>query len=246
MKVEAVKYLEIPRSREEKLAFLELGSFVFLPGGRVIMGTNNPLPCRLEGNRRNETPTRETEVLPFYICKYKVTNAVFEIFNPKHVRPVQSPDDNCPVTDVMYGEALTFCSKLNEATGMNFRLPIEPEWVFAAAPFGQEYPVSNGPDNALYHTFTDGLDHRAFPVDDPRWPVNCWGLDQMGHNVSEYVFGHYYTLGHSGAETDGMYCIVKGGNFGHCQNSPGVHRRGIADVADRNPRLGFRLAHDPI
>jgi formylglycine-generating enzyme required for sulfatase activity len=120
----------------------------------------------------------------------------------------------------------------------------QEEWVFAAAPFGQEFPVSDGPDNSLYHTFGDGYESRAYPVDDPIWPVNHFGLHQMGHNVSEIVAGHLYTPGSWGSETDGMYCIVKGGNFGHCSHSPGVARRGIFDVSDRNPRVGLRSAHN--
>jgi len=49
-----------------------------------------------------------------------------------------------------------------------------------------------------------------------------------------------------GFETDGMYYIIRGGNYGHCKFGLGVHRRVIVDIADRNPRIGFRLAHDDI
>lgn len=237
-------------SLEEKRELLKLMEFVEIPGGPIQMGTEKPLICSLEGRRWNETPVRLIEVAPFNICRVKVTNAVFEQLNPSHVRPPQSLADDMPVVEVMYGEALTFCRKLNEMTGMNFRLPTEPEWTFAAAPLGWEYTYqeqARNPRTDIVHVYGDGKEFGAVPVGDPRFPENCWGLDQMGHNVSELTLGHYRTTeGAWGAQDDGMYCIAKGGNYGHCSYSPGVQRRAIVDVSDRNPRIGFRLAHDKI
>ena len=37
-----------------------------------------------------------------------------------------------PVDYVNYGDCLAFCAKLNEMTGLNFRIPTEAEWEFAA------------------------------------------------------------------------------------------------------------------
>jgi formylglycine-generating enzyme required for sulfatase activity len=236
------------QTEQEKRELLESLHFIYLEGGVVRLGTEHPILCRLEGYRKNETPVREAEVAPFWICRFKVTNALYEQINPKHKRPPQSPDDDTPVVDVMYGEVLTFCRKVNEQTGMNFRLPTEREWTFAAAPYGWEFAYKEGhePDITQAHTFGDGQEPRAVMVNDPRWQPNWCGLDQMGHNVSEMTGEAYYASGHDGAETDGMYCIVKGGNFGHCSLSPGIARRCLFDVSDRNPRLGFRLAHDKI
>ena len=218
-------------------------SFVYLRGGLVQMGTYRPIPCTLEGYRRNETPVRTIEVEPFWICRYKVTNLMFEAFKP-HERAETSPSDECPVTEITYGEVLSFIDWLNKDTGKHFRLPTEGEWCFAAAPFGQEYPHGNTPNFDAGHVHGDSLPRGALPVGDPRFPRNCYGLDQMGYNVSEMTQGMYYTEGHNGAETDGAYCIVKGGNWGHCKRGPRLASRAIIDVADRNPRVGFRLAHD--
>ena len=238
---------EKPLSREGKIRLLERLEFVRLVGGTVGLGTEKPIVCTVEGFRHNEVPRRQVEIAPFWICRFKVTNDVFEIFNPTHRRVPQSMGDDMPVVDVMYGEALTFCRKLNAATGMNFRLPTEPEWVFAAAPPGWEYPHGMEPDVRAGHVYGDGQEHGAAPVGDPRWKPNWCGLDQMGYNISELTWGHYrITVGQFGAETDGVYCMVKGGNYGHCENSPGVQRRGIFDIADRSTRVGFRLAHGEV
>lgn len=234
-------------ARQDRVEFLVKAGFVRLVGGMVKMGTDKPLFCKVEGHRHNETPVREVEVGPFWICKTKLTNGEFEHINPNHRRPSQALAEDMPVVDVMYGEAITFCKKINELTGMGFRLPTEPEWVFAAAPQGWEYPHGDRSDVTMGHVYGDGREHSVAPVLDPRWKSNWVGLDQMGYNVSEMTAGHYHApIGQYGAETDGMYCIIKGGNYGHCKYGPGVHRRGIFDIADRNPRVGFRLAHDDL
>lgn len=238
------------KSAEEKRQILRTLEFVEIPGGLVRMGTEHPLRCNLEGRRWNETPVRNIEVAAFNICKFKVTNDQYERINPEHKRPPQSTEGNMPVVDIMYGEALTFCKKLNEMLDMEFRLPTEPEWIIAAAPFGWEFPYQEDAKNPQLdqgHVYGDGQEHGAAPVGDSRWGPNCFGLDQMGHNISEFTFGHYRIgLGNWGAQDDGMYCIAKGGNYGHCSYTSGVNRRIIVDVSDRNPRIGIRLAHDLI
>lgn len=232
----------------EQNEILRLMEFVEIPAGIVQMGTDHALRCTLEGRRWNETPVRQIEVAPFLIARTKVTNALYETINPLHRRPPQSLGDDYPVVEVMYGEALTFCRKLNELTGMDFRLLTEPEWVMASAPTGWEYPYQESPRDPrvdVVHVYGDGQEFGAAPVGDPRWQSNFYGLDQMGHNISEFTFGHYRVpQGAWGATDDGMYCIAKGGNYGHCAYSAGVQRRSIVDVSDRNPRIGFRLAHN--
>lgn len=233
----------------ERSEILRKFGFVRVVGGETTIGSDTPLVCRLEGRRLNETPIRSVEVASFWIAQTKVTNSLFELFLPTHVRPPQSLQDDNPVVDVTYSEALRFCQFLNRRTRMSFRLPSEPEWVRAAAPDGWWLPYSpdTTPDLTKAHTFGDGHEHGCAPVLDPRWEENHLGLDQMGHNTGEFTFGHYrIPQGQWGAFDDGMYCIVKGGDWGHCAYSPRVNRRSIFDVADRNPRIGFRLAHDDI
>jgi hypothetical protein len=58
--------------------------------------------------------------------------------------------------------------------------------------------------------------------------------------------GHYYAPGSDGYAVNGPFCIVKGGNFGHCKNTARVVTRWVFDVVSRNPRVGFRLAHDVV
>lgn len=223
--------------------------FVRLPKGKVRLGTDSPLPCRFEGYRFNETPVRELDVDSIWINRFAVTNKEFEEFNPKRFRPPTSVGDRQPVTNVTYLNALRYAEWLSTKHGLAFTLPTEAEWVYAAAPFGWQYPYHENkvPDSQKAHNFILGeTEYQTVEVDDPRFGVNCWDLYHMGGNVQELTLGSHCAQGSWGATMDGRYCIVKGGGFGHCPLSSGVQRRGIMDVSARSERVGFRLAHSVI
>ena len=219
---------------------VEMG-FVFLEGGRVRLGTDKPLPCRLEGYRKNETPVREFTVEPFWICKYCVTNKEYERYDPRYCRPTTSKENKHPVTNVTYMNAISYAAWLSKQyDGANFNLPTEQQWVFAAAPFCYEYPWGMNYSRKRAHVFNPNI-AGPLEVDDPKFETNWCGLYHIGGNVQEFVLGTAYAGGTNGAYVDGMYCIVKGGDWSHCSRSAGVQRRGIADVAGRAPTVGFRL-----
>lgn len=246
--LEQRKFLKLALSEiEEKENLLRQLNFVKLPSGKVKLGTDFPLPCRFEGHRINETPVRELEVDSFWISKYVVSNCQFEEFNPRKIRPLTSERDNQPVTNVTYFNALRYAEWLSEKYNLAVTLPTEPEWVYAAAPLGWEYSYHQDrvPDPSKAHNFQIGeSEYTTLDVDDPRFGINCWGLYHMGGNVQEFTLGSYYiNNGAWGAFIDGRYCIVKGGDFGHCPLSSGVQRRGISDVSARSERVGFRLVH---
>jgi len=231
---------------ETKENLLKQLNFVWFPGGKVMMGARFPVPCNFEGYRHNETPRRELEVGPLWLAKFCITNAQYEELDKKHCRPPTSTRDKDPVTNVTYYDALKFAEFLSQKFGLNFTLPTEPEWVFAAAPYGWELVYKRGPRPIPSKTWTfhpsKPENYHTLEVDNPL-DINSAGLYHMGGNVCRIALGSFNTPGHWGAETDGMYCILKGGNFGHCPFGAGVHRRDIMGVAARSERVGFRLAH---
>lgn len=226
---------------EKNKILTDLG-FVFFPGGDLLMGTDQPLPCRLEGSRQNETPQRQMTVGPFWLAKCCVSNQDFERFKPNHFRPPTASGDRDPVTDLTYLEALDYATWLSVQRGLEFDLPTEAEWTFAAAPRGWSfsYQAEEKPNPARAHTFNRESFH-ALPVDDPYF-VNGFGLHHMSGNVTEMTKGWYYAPGHFGAATDGAYFMTKGGSFGHCSFSTRICVRMIMDVVGRSNRVGFRLA----
>ncbi|MFN8345819.1 MAG: SUMF1/EgtB/PvdO family nonheme iron enzyme [Spirosomataceae bacterium] len=97
------------------------------------------------GRRANDT-TRDTQkptddevphpvtVDDFSICKYEVTVEQFRNFceDTGRAMPAGQVQDDHPVTNVTWDEAVAYCSWLSEKTGEHFRLPTEAEWEYAA------------------------------------------------------------------------------------------------------------------
>lgn len=220
-----------------------LSEFVYISEGKVVLGTKYPLPCKTTGKRTNESPVHISFVHPFYISKTCVTNIEFEMFNGKHNRTKTSPFDKSPVTEVTYTEAIEYSLWLSEISGKSFTLPTEEEWVSAASPYGWEYPYKKGPKPKIGFANTHSSRNQStLQVDDPRYAPNHNDLFHMAGNVSEMVKGVFDAKGHNGFISDGSYCIIKGGDFGHCDFSTRVATRGIFDIASRCTRVGFRLA----
>jgi len=245
-----------PKEAKEIVERLEEMNFVRCPGGSVIMGKDRGIKCNIEGHRLNETPQRRIiNIEPFYVAKFTVTNAEWEKFDPNHRRTITSSKDKSPVTCISYRRALRYIIWLNEQTGMNFCLPTEPQIVLAYAPEGWEYSYkkSGGPERHIQNVFRsfpeaypEGEAGSTLEVDDPRVPVNYLGIHHAGGNVSVFTLGHYQAPGHWGANSDGCYVVVYGGNFRLCHFSTRTVARGIVDITAVGDTLGIRLVHpDP-
>jgi len=257
---EAIFFKPLPETTEEEalktIETLESNEFVKCPGGLVLMGVEQGLHCTIEGKRANETPQRHLEIESFYISKTTVTNKQFEEFDPKHARTLTSSKDNSPVTCITYGRAISYVTWLNEKTGMHFSLPIEPQLIKAAAPYGWEYsyqktghPIREAENvyKSYLELYPNGELGSTLEVNDPRVPTNHLGLHHVSGNVSIFTLGHYQTEGHWGAASDGAYTVVFGGNFRTCPHGSRIVTRGIIDVAAVVDTVGIRLVHaDPM
>ena len=172
-------------------------------------------PKSLEIDRR---PERRTPA-PFAIAATEVTVAQFLRFFPEHVydRTI-SQDDDSPINQVDYFDALKYCRRLSEAAGIpedqmcypraeeigpkmrlrpghlgrtGYRLPTEEEWEYAcrAGTTGDRY---SGPSEDLlphYEWLKDTSRGHAWPVG--RLKPNDLGLFDMLGNVNEWCHLSY-------------------------------------------------------
>jgi hypothetical protein len=74
-------------------------------------------------------------VKSFWIADFPVTNALYELFCPKHweLRNQDSDRDDDPVLQVSHWMAQEFCRWLCAITGKPFRLPTDDEWKWAVS-----------------------------------------------------------------------------------------------------------------
>ena len=138
-----------------------------------------------EDGRDEERPVHRVTVAPFRLCRFQVTNAEFAAF-----RPFAFECPALPVTSVSWFHAVDYCGWLTKQWGMEFRLPTEAEWEFAARggleqkpyPWG-DAPVASRPNYA--GRWLNGPEPIA--TSEP----NGYGLHDMCENVHEWCSDWY-------------------------------------------------------
>ena len=137
-------------------------NLVLAPGGRFVMGSDEGHP--------DEYPQNVVEVEPFWIAQFEITNAQYRMFDPEHESRDESrhayqfgrrgfyqdaPDQ--PVVRVSWEEAREFCAWLSEETGLDFDLPTEAQWEWAARA-GADTPFYFGADDSDYSAYANLAD----------------------------------------------------------------------------------------
>ena len=172
---------------------LDLGNgitmeMIYIKPGTFVMGGERTTDGRFECV---EVPKHEVQLTKgFYVGKYEVTQAQYEAMmgsNPS--KSTKAPD--CPVDNVGAPDALTFCGKLSEKTGLDLRLPTEAEWEYASRA-GRDTKWFFGDDSSQvgeYAWFKDNAGGKSQPVGQKK--PNPWGLYDIYGNVCERISDTY-------------------------------------------------------
>ena len=136
-------------------------------------------------------PLHKVTVSSYYIGQCEVTQ---ELWTAVMGEPSASTfkGDKLPVDRTSWNGCYSFINKLNEITGMNFYLPTEAQWNFAALggiySKGYQYPGSNVLDEVAWTTSnSEGHTH-----DVGQLAPNELGIYDMCGNVSEWCFDYYH------------------------------------------------------
>ena len=225
-----------------------------IPKGKFLMGS----PETEEGRSKDETQHEVTISQNFYMGATEVTQAQWQKVMGNE--PSKFKDDQLPVEQISWYEAVDFCKRLSEMpeeknADRKYRLPTEAEWEYACRAgtttpfhFGSQLNgrQANCDGTVPYGTDTKGPNlEKTSPVG--TYPANVWGLYDMHGNVWEWCFnwnGEYPSgsvTNPSGPAT-GSYRVVRGGGWGfgavYCRSA---YRLGIV-TSNRNFGLGFRVA----
>jgi formylglycine-generating enzyme required for sulfatase activity len=180
----------------------------------------------------------------YYIGQTEVTQKLWKAvmgYNPSKYKCPKRP-----VTNVNYYEVQEFLRRIDSITGMQFRLPTEEEWEYAARggkySKGYIYSGSNEVDRVAWH---NGNTSRLKKV--KKRSANELGIYDMSGNVWEWCSSKYRffdkernaTLGKDGE----MYCI-RGGGWQLPKTSCRVSWRGKRLPDLKNSFGGFRLCLD--
>ena len=181
----------------------------------------------------------------YYIGKTEVTQALWKAVMGSN--PSRFNGDNKPVECVSWNDCQTFISKLNTATGRQFRLPTEAEWEFAARGGNNSRHYQYSGSNSLYDVAWYGDNSSNTTHDVATKQANELGLYDMSGNVWEWCsdwYGNYSsnTQYDPAGPTSGSYRVYRGGSWdddaGYCRSSG----RGRYNPGFRYYSMGFRLA----
>ncbi len=224
-------------------------AFVYVPGGEFWMGCGE----QETGCDDDEKPRHHVRVKGFWMGQYEVTQAQWQAImkdNPSNFKGADRP-----VETVSWNDAQAFLQKLNATVethgraSLQFRLPSEAEWEYAARA-GTQTAYSFGDDsNQLgeYAWYAGNSNSETHPVGQKE--PNAFGLYDMHGNVWEWCADTYHD-GYADAPTDGSVWgnlgggkakSLRGGSWG---TDPGLVRsasRHGFDPDGRNLNHGFRV-----
>ena len=219
----------------------QLESMVFVQGGSFQMGSND--------GGIDEKPVHSVTLSDFFISKTEVTQKEWKDImgsNPSHFK-----GDNLPVEKVSWNDIQSYINKLNTKTGLNYRLPTEAEWEYAARggvktqnSASYKYSGSNNIDEVAWYSSNSSSKTHSVGSKQP----NELGIYDMSGNVWEWCNDWYDSSYYKNSPknnpqgaSSGSRRVLRGGSW--------YDRAGLCRVAYRNNNypdrsrydLGFRL-----
>ncbi|MFV1975729.1 MAG: formylglycine-generating enzyme family protein [Candidatus Scalindua sp.] len=238
---------EIKHQQAEAASENEYG-MVLIKGGCFDMGDI------FDTGAADEKPVHTVCVGDFYLGKTEVTQKQWKDIVGDN--PSKFECDDCPVERVSWHDVQDFIKKLNENTGMNYRLPTEAEWEYAARSGGwkEQWAGTNDDEKigeyAWYGSTAAGRTH-AVAGKTP----NGIGLYDMMGNVWEWCSdiydSEYYE--HSPSKDpwarrhiEGSNRVIRGGGWrsnAECLRT--TDRNNFMPTSKKFSDIGFRLARSP-
>lgn len=197
-------------ARQEVLKSKVFKDMVYVRGGSFMRGDFASL-MGIDGvsrmtSKQDDKEVKKITLSDFWISKYKVTYAEFDVFTDATGRPrtgsTYGGDVRQPPTlaaRAYWQEAKNYCQWLGQLTGLPMDLPTEAQWEYAARSRGQFFMVATADGNAEFGRSVP-YDKQAklispfnelsnYPVG--LFPANPLGLHDMSTNGVEWVSDWY-------------------------------------------------------
>ncbi len=236
-------------------------TFVLVPGGCYQMGntfipgdaSGSILPAKLfwyfnMGTAGkvdiDEKPAHEVCVDSFYLGKYEVTQKEYQEIIGSNPSAFQG--ERSPVEQVSWDDIQVYIAQLAGRSGLDYRLPSEAEWEYAARSGGKQEKYAGGGD-------IDSLAWYDQKFESPHTVggklANGLGLYDMSGNVWEWCQDwydkDYYSKSPKSNPTgpaSGSYRVVRGGSFDNYPRLARTASRLQVPPDLRKNSIGFRLA----
>ena len=230
-----------------------VANMVKVEGGTFTMGATAEQGSDADND---EKPAHKVTLSDYYIGKYEVTQAEWEAVMGE--RPTSDGDkwtseyglgSNYPAYNISWNDCDAFIRKLNELTGMKFKLPTEAQWEYAArgGKSSGGYKYSGGNDIGAVTWYGGNSGNGTHPVGGKQ--ANELGLYDMSGNVYEWCSDWYGKSYYSSSpQTDptgpssGSGRVLRGGSWYYYATYCRVANRNSNSVSARSNRYGMRLA----
>jgi formylglycine-generating enzyme required for sulfatase activity/uncharacterized caspase-like protein len=233
----------------------------YIPEGSFLMGS---LKTEM-GQRLNETPQHLVMVKSFLMSKTPITQAQWKaiasspqinqnlLFDPSNFKGATRPVEN-----VSWHDAVEFCARLSQKSGLEYRLPTEAEWEYACRAgsttpfhFGETLnpDVANYDASFKYSSGPKGVNRRETTEVNNFKAANALGLFDMHGNVWEWCLDHA-SNNYDDTPTDGSAWLIDGSSKsrilrgGSWYNDPRDCRSAFRlgwEADERIDRFGFRV-----
>lgn len=198
--------------------------FVYVPGGSFQLGFG-------------DSKGKQVQLAGFFIGRHEVTQAQWKSVmaeNPSFF----TGDLSLPVENVSWLDAMDFIRRLNEKTGMVYRLPTEIEWEYAARARGRNYKWSGTNQSGALSNFAwlaNNSEQKTNPVGKKR--ANALGIHDMSGNVWEWCQDR---VACDSPETP-FKAVIRGGSWMMDENYAYTFARELSSPGSRYQDNGFRL-----
>ena len=218
-------------------------NMVFVEGGTFMMGATK----EQSNPEDNEKPVHQVMLSPYYIAETEVTQQLWETVMGSN--PSFAKDPNCPVNEVSWNDCQLFVEKLNQKTGLVFRLPTEAEWEYAArgGNKSQGYQYSGDNDLKAVGWYRDNIGYPSGPYHNVKsLAPNELDLYDMCGGVWEWCqdrMGNYPAfdqINPTGAPT-GEERVIRGGSWKSSVWGCRIAVRNGESPESHNNCLGLRL-----
>ncbi|MFZ7111220.1 MAG: formylglycine-generating enzyme family protein [Desulfatiglandales bacterium] len=215
-------------------------TFLYVPPGRFMMGDT------FGDGFENELPVHPVQMDAFFMGKYPVTQAQWEVL--MGTNPSKFKSRLHPVEQVSWADTHRFIEELTKADNGTFRfsLPTEAQWEYAARSGGREERYAGGGDVDAVAWYEDNAGESTRPVG--LKAPNGLGLHDMSGNVWEWCQDNFQSDAYRRHHPQnpvftgkGPDRVIRGGSWNLDAWSVRCARRFSFREDFLAPGLGFRL-----
>ncbi len=223
---------------------------VYVAGGTFTMGCTGCTSGHGRVNIDDEKPKHSVTLDSYFLGATEVTQAHWKAVmgdNPSFNKGC----DLCPVDHVFWDDAQKFIIKLNDQSGLHYRLPTEAEWEYAARggtnSNGTKFSGSNSLASVSWYDYNSG--GKTHPVAEKT--ANELGLYDMSGNVWElcqdWYDDEYYATSpvkNPRGPDSGEFHVRRGGSIDAYEEDCHVSMRNLDYTGMDENYFGIRLARD--